>query len=85
MKTLTAAAIMGISNLGLEFPSLDKIKYVENYLVNVSDAVITLAGHIIESDEMEQSFCEEVESWMTTPGVTENASFKVFEKYGVNI
>lgn len=85
MKELTAAAIMGICNLGMDMPSLNSIRQVESSARTVDDAVVMMVGSYIESDDMQASFNEEVESWVGESGLVEKASFKVFESYNVKI
>lgn len=57
------AAILAVTNMGLDMPSPSHVKWAKNYYSERQDPIWHFAQSYIESDEQEDMFLEEANMW----------------------
>lgn len=65
------AALLGHSNIGFDMPTADRLAWMRRsksnpHVMGVCDAVASISGHLIESDEIENMLYDEADSWRKT-------------------
>lgn len=64
------AALMGHSNIGFEMPKVADLFWMRrsnpHHVLGVFDAVASISGHLIESDEIENMLYDEASGWRET-------------------
>jgi len=70
-RSLCAAAVMGHTNMGQPAPTKDKVQDwmrmdTDRWPWNLNNYVEAVSGHLFESDEHQEIFLGEAESWLKT-------------------